>query len=466
VAVGLAHLGVEAFRRWSPGGIPRLAEIGVDPGVLAFALLLSVATGLVFSTVPLARALEPTVHPLREHASGAGRDRARTRNSLVVAQTAVALVLFVSAALLVNSFVQLQRVDPGFDAGSVAWVRVYLRGEAYTPERRISFYRELMERTRELPGVAAIGGTDNLPLSPNRSLAPISPEGLVLGLEEDPPAVSWHAVLPGTFEALGTPLLRGRAFTDADDGAAPPVAVVNEAAAALLWPGKDAVGLSYVPGRPDSGSPPVTVVGVVADVRHALAAPPEPEMYLPALRTPRVQMNVLVRTGGEPAALLAPLRDVIRGIDPGLPLPQYGTLSEHAASSIVGPRFYALLASAFAGVALTLTLIGIYGTLAYTVELRAHELGVRMALGARGHGILALVIRRGMTLVGTGIVLGLALSQLTAAAMERFVFGIGPRDPATLGVAVVALAAMGLLACLVPGMRAARVDPAAQLRRE
>jgi putative ABC transport system permease protein len=358
-------------------------------------------------------------------------------------------------------------VEPGFDAGNVAWVRVYLRGEAYTPERRVSFYRELLERTHELPGVAAIGGTDNLPLSPNRSRAPVSPEGLVLGSEQDPPAVSWHAVLPGTFEALGTPLLRGRAFTDVDDADAPPVAVVNEAAAALLWPGEDAVGRSYVPGRPDGGDPPVTVVGVVADVRHqALAAPPEPEMYVPALRTPRVLMNVLVRTGGDPAALLAPLRGVIREIDPGLPLPQYGTLSEHTASSIVGPRFYALLASAFAGVALTLTLIGIYGTLAYTVELRAHELGVRMALGARGPGVLALLIRRGMTLVGTGIVLGLALSQLTAAAMERFVFGIGPRDPATLGVAVFALAAMGLLACLVPGLRAARVDPAAQLRRE
>jgi putative ABC transport system permease protein len=468
VAVGLAHMGVGAFRRWTPRGIPRLDEVGVDPGVLAFALLLAVATGVAFSTAPAARTLGRAVDPLREHASGAGRERGRSRSLFVVVQTAVALVLFLGAGLLVNSFVRLQGVGPGFEPEGVAWTRLYLRGDAYTPESRVALYRELLARLRDMPGVVAVGGTDNLPLSANRSNTLISPDGLVLGADEDPPAVSWHAVLPGTFEALSIQFLRGRAFNDSDDGAAPPVAIVNEAAARMLWPGHDPVGQRFVSGRPDSGNPPVTIVGLVADVRHeGLAIPPEPEMYLPALRTPRVLMNVLVRAeGDDPAALLGPVRQVIRDFAPELPLPAYGTLSAHVAGSILEPRFYALLASAFAVAALALTLVGVYGTLAYTVELRAHELGVRMALGARGRDVLASVIRRGMALVGIGLALGLALGWVTTGAMERFVFGISPRDPATFVATGFALTAMGLVACLVPAIRAARLDPVRQLRRE
>jgi hypothetical protein len=210
----------------------------------------------------------------------------------------------------------------------------------------------------------------------------------------------------------------------------------------------------------------VTVIGVVQDVRHqGLATPPEPEVYLPALRVPRVLMNVLVRAEGDPAALLGPVREVIRDLDPALPVPELGTLEAHAAGSIVGPRFYALLLSTFAAVALALTLVGVYGTLAYTVELRAHELGVRMALGARGAQLLASVVGRGMVLVGIGLSIGLVLSYLTAGVVEGFVFGIGVRDPLTLAVSAAAVAAMGLLACIVPAVRAARVDPVAQLRR-
>jgi putative ABC transport system permease protein len=384
----------------------------------------------------------------------------------VVAQTAVALALFSSAGLLVNSFVRLQRVEPGFDAGGVAWVRVYLRG-GYTPETRVTFYRELMERVRALPGVVAVGGTDNLPLTPNRNHSFISTPATVLASGEDPPAVSWHAFFPGTFEALAMPLLRGRAFTESDDAAAPQVAVANEAAAALLWPGEDPLGRTYTAGSPDSGNEPVTVVGVVADVRHrGLATAPEPEIYLPALGMSRGLMNLLVRTDGEPAALLEPLRELIWQLDPSLPLSQYGTLSAHVARSILEPRFYALLASTFAVVALALTLVGIYGALAYTVELRTHELGVRLALGARGRQVLAAVLGRGMALVGSGLALGVALSWWVAGAMERFVFGINARDPATIATAVLAIAIMALVACLVPAARAARLDPAAQLRRE
>ena len=467
VAVGLAHLGVGAFRRWSPSGIPRLDEVGVDPEVLAFALILSVATGLVFSAAPAARALGSATDPLREHASGASRGRARARSLLVIAQTAVALVLFVGAGLLVNSFVRLQRVDPGFDVGGVAWLRVYLRGDAYTSETRAAFYRDLLERARAIPGVEVVGGTDNLPLTRNRSRSFVSPTGLVLGPDESPPAVSWHAVLPGTFEALRMPVLGGRAFTERDDDQGPPVAMVNQAAANLLWPGEDPVGQTYVPGTPDSGNDPITVVGIVADVRHQrLDTPPEPEMYLSAFQFPRVLMNLLARTDGDPGALLEPLRQAVWEMDAGLPLPDHGTLSSHAADSIIEPRFYTLLLSTFAAVALALALVGVYGTLAYTVELRAHELGVRLALGARGEDLLGLVLRRGMTLVGVGLVLGCVLSLLAAGTLERFVFGITARDPATLAAVSAALAALSVVACLIPALRAARLDPLTTLRSE
>jgi putative ABC transport system permease protein len=386
----------------------------------------------------------------------------------VVAQTAVALVLFVGAGLLVNSFVRLQRVDPGFDAEGVAWLRVYLQGDAYAEaDARTAFHRELLERARSLPGVGAVGGTDNLPLTANRSNAFVSPAGLVLGEGESPPAVSWHSVLPGTFETLGVPVLRGRSFTDRDDAAGPGVAMVNEAAANLLWPGEDPVGKTYLPGRPDGGADPITIVGVVADVRHQrLATPPEPEMYLPAFQIPRVLMNLLVRTEGDPAELLEPLRQAVWEMDRMLPLPDYGTLSDHAADSILEPRFYTLLLSTFAAVALVLALVGVYGTLAYTVELRAHELGVRMALGARSGEVLTLVVRRGMTMVAVGLALGLVLSRMLSGALDRFVFGIGPGDPATMAVVAVALAALALVACVIPAVRAARLDPVTTLRQE
>lgn len=468
VAVGLAHVGVEGFRRWSPGGIPRLAEVGVDPTVLALALLLSSATGVLFTLAPAMRTLRQAEDPLREHGSGSGREGVRTRSLLIIVQTAVALVLFTGAGLLLNSFVRLQHVDPGFELERVAWLRVYLQGDAYaTPEARATFFGEMLERAGAIGGVEAVGGTDNLPLSPNRSLAFVSPRGLVLGPDEDPPAVSWHMVFPGTFEALGIPILQGRDFTDRDGQAGATVALVNQAAAELLWPGQDPVGQSYVPGRPESGSDAITVVGVVPDVRHQrLANPPEPEMYLPALSGSRVRMNLLVRTAGDPAAALEQLREAVWSIDSGLPLPEYGTLSEHAADSILEPRFYTLLLSTFAAVALVLALVGVYGTLAYTVELRTRELGVRLALGARGNDVLALVLRRGMTLVGIGLVAGVVISLMTAAALERFLFGITPRDPGTLVVAAAAMAALALAACMIPALRAARLDPMTTLRSE
>ena len=468
LALGVAEGAVRAFRAYGPGDLPRLSEVGVDYRVLAFGMALSLVTGIVFGLLPsrsVARARPAGT--LREGAAGAGGGRAGLRGGLVVAQTAVALVLLVGAGLLVHSFVRLVGVEPGFEAEGVAWMTVRLDGDAYpTDEERSAFFAALLRDVEALPGVRAAGGTNILPLSPSRNQTWARPEGLEVPEGEEPPLVSWHQVLPGTFEALGIPVLRGRGFTPRDDATAPSVVAVNESLARTFWPERDALGRRVAMG---SGPDPrwATVVAVVGDVRQrGLAAEPTPELYVPFLALPRTAASLVARTDGGPAGLLPAMRERAQELDPSLPLDDYGTLADHVRASVTAPRFYAGLLAAFAALALLLAVVGVYGTTAYAVAQRRHEVGVRMALGARGRDVSALLVRRGARLTALGLALGLGGALLATRVLEDFVYGVTPTDPATLAAVTATLGGLGLLAAWLPARRAARQDPARTLRSE
>lgn len=469
LAVLVAYGGVEAFRAFGPGDLPRLSEVAVDGRVLLFALALSALTGIAFGLVPARSAarLDPAV-ALRESgtATSAGRRRAKLRSGLVIAETAVAMVLCVGAGLLVNSFVRLHRVDPGFDPEGVAWLQVRAPDAADTDEARVRFFQDVLARVRAVPGVVSAGGGNNLPLDGNQSLTGITPDGMALGADERPPAVSFHQVMPGYFEALDVPVMEGRVPGEQDVAGAPNVAVVNRALAHRLWPG-GAVGGRFTFGVPDEDSEWWTVVGVVGDVRQqALATEAEGELYVPFLQRPRTILRVTASTAGDPGAALPAIRRAVWSIDPDLPLDQAGTLRSTVAQSVVEPRFYTLLLSGFAAVALALALVGIYGTLAYTVEQRARELGVRMALGADAGSVRRMVLRRGMVLAAVGVAVGGGSALVATRALEGFVYGIEPSDPATLAGVTVAILGVTALACWIPALRATRLDPAVTLRAE
>ena len=479
----LAVAGVRLFRALSPADIPRLAEVGVDLRVLGFALAVAVATGVLLGLLPALRAGGASAQlGLREAGRGAsaqlalreagrsmtpGRGRARVRGALVVAQTALAIVLLAGGGLLVNTLIRLTRVDAGFDARDVAWMRVSLPDRYDTAERRATFFDALLERVRALPGVESAGAVHGLPLDGNRSLAAVRPEGWTAPPGDDGvPAVSWLASAPGYFAALGIPL-DGRDFEPADRAGVEPVTIVSRAFAARFWPGAAAIGRTIRFGaNPDA--PAIRVVGVASDVRqYGLAAAAEPMLYLPFAQGSRRWMAVTARHDGRDAgALIERMREAVWAMDPTLPIPESGTLAAHVAGSLVEPRFYATLLATFAALAALIAAVGLYGTLAYSVRLRDRELGIRMAFGANRRELRRLVVRHGMRLAGAGIAIGLAAALFATRALESFVFGIEPTDPLTLAAVGALMAAVAWAACWMPARRAAGAELMGRLRGE
>ncbi|HSR41471.1 MAG TPA: ABC transporter permease, partial [Longimicrobiales bacterium] len=434
LAVAIAHGSLEVFKATHPGDLPRLAEMVIDLRVLAFALALSVATGVVFGLVPLARTrIDRLSGSLRAGAPSISRGRRTHRlgSALVVLQTAIATILLAGAGLLTNSFLRLHRVDPGFEPDNAVWLHVSVPSDVYaTPEQRLAFFGEVESRLESVPGVASVGGTENLPMGRNRSLAWVSPEELTLPTGEDPPMVSLNRITPDYFDAIGTSLLGGRSFALTDDLDSPPVVVVNRALAQRFWPGREALGRRVRLGPPDGDEPFREVVGVVENLRQqSVATAPEPELYIPWRQAPRTNLSFVVRGPAADADLLPALLEEVWAVDATIPIPRRGTLEGQMRASVVEPRFYTLLLSAFAGLALVLALVGLYGTMAYTVERRTHELGVKMALGAGRRRILREVLRKGALLLAAGLTVGLLGAAVTTRFLESFVFGVTPGDP-------------------------------------
>jgi putative ABC transport system permease protein len=447
-------------------GLFRQIPVGIDGPVLAFTLALSLATGLVFGLAPALAASRPNLQdPLKE----AGRGRSSSARGLLVAgEVALAVILLVGAGLLLRSFFRLQAVDPGFRPERVLTLAVEPATEKYPTEgARAALFRELAGQARTLPGVESASYGDSLPLTDlSMILRGFRMEGRPPIPPEEQPEVGITSVGPGYFESLGIRLSRGRGFAESDNAASLPVAVVDEALARSFWGDEDPVGRRFQSGGPDS--PWVTVVGVAAPVKHeGLDSSHErATLYRPWQQQPRRFGYLAVKTRNDPAALTASLRQAVLSVDRSLPVYDVATMDERLATTVADRRFNLLLLGLLAVVALALAAVGLYGVLTYTVSERTHEIGIRMALGARRETVLSLILRQGLTLVAAGIAAGLLGSLLVGRLLAASLFGVQPTDPMTFAAISLALLGVALLSSWLPARRATRVDPTVALRQE
>ncbi len=477
----LAFGGVQALPLVDPGRIPRLAEVAVNLRVLSFALVLSVVTGVLFGIGPALRVSRANVSQiLKEGAQqSAGNVRDRLRNSLVVAQTALALMLLIGAGLLINSFVRLVNVDPGFDADGLISMSLYIPPEpgstgsrwapSYEGEDQYwnTFYADVLARVEAIPGVTAAAGTTSPPIVGGEIWMAVAIEGR----EADPENPNYQAdnrVSPGYFKAIGTRLLRGREFTAADADPSFSGVVINESFADRYWPHEDPMGRRFQYGTlPDPDGDFLDVIGVVEDTKQgALIDASTPEFFVPFLTAPMRAMTVLARYEGGAGEVAEGLRAAVWEIDADLPIGRLETMDVTISGSVVQPRFYTLLLTVFGSVAMVLAAVGTYGTMAYSVGRRSREVGVRMALGAGPGSVLGLIVGQGMKVTAIGIVLGVGGALALSRFIEGFVFGVTPTDPATFAAVAGVLALVSLLACYVPARRAAKLDPALTLRSD
>ncbi len=467
----LGTWGIGLLRALAPAGAPRLEGVGIDLPVFAFTLAASLLAGLLFGLVPALQAARPDLaRSVKEGSRGAGSGTAarRLRGALVAGEVALSLTLLVAAGLLIQSFVRVLAVDPGFRPRNLLLARLALPDASYPEEAQVvSFYDQVLERLAARPGVEAAAAVSVAPLSGNETDWSFLIEGAPLPEPGHEPATPYRAATPGSFRALGIPVLRGRAIAPADRAGAPPVVVVNESFAERWFPGQDPLGRRIRMGGLDSERPWMTIVGLVGDVRHrGLDQPPRGEVFLPHAQLAAGAMTLVVRTAGDPLALVPALRAEVRALDRDVPLDGVETMEAVVASSVATSRFTTVLLLAFAGIALVLAAVGIYGVTAYTVAQRAHEIGVRMALGADRRRVLGLVVRQGMAPTLAGIALGLAGALAATRALGALLFEVTPHDPATFAGVAVLLAAVALLANILPARSATAVQPVAALREE
>jgi len=474
VAVFFAWGGVRALTWWHPESIPRVGTVGLNLRVLSFTMLTSVAVTVLFGLAPALGALRIDVAgALKESRTAtAAKSGQRFRGALVIAQTALAVVLLVGAGLLVRSIAALQRVDLGFRPDHVLTMRVSLPATSYaTPEAVVAFYARLLDTVRTLPGVRAAGAVRSLPLA-----SEIGDFGLTVDGYTPPPGTSakgdWQIATDGYIEEMGERVVRGRAFTPDDHVTGALVAIVNEEFVRQYWPHRDPIGGRIRIGG-NSASPWVTVVGVVGNVRHnGVDTAVKEKFYVPHAQWHRDvgfasrSMTLVIRTAGDPGAIAGSIREQLRRVDPTVPAADVRTMDDVVAAAMSGPRFTGALLAVFALLALVLSAIGLYGVLAYTVSRRTREFGVRIAMGARRGQVLRLVVGSGVALTAGGIVVGIVLASMLTHLMSKLLHDVGPLDPWTFAVVPVALLVVAIAASLFPAWRATRIDPVHALRAE
>jgi predicted permease len=449
-----------------PAELPIAVDLAPDYRVLIFALGAALITGIVFGLAPALQATrsDPSVS-LRSDSAGAGTRRSRTRNALVIGQMALSLVLLVCAGLFVRALGRGQRVDPGFDRGGVATAPVAVSTSGYNETRARTFYDVLAARLSAAPGVTAVAYARMLPLTNSRSSMAMTVDGY-----EPPRAesrrgqvdIDFAIVSPGFLDVLRIPLVRGRDLLASDGESAAHVAVVNETFAKHFWPGKDPIGRTLHDGKIT-----VTIVGVARDAKYSsLNEAPMPYIYLPLAQNWRPEVNLLVRTTGDAAALTPVIRDAVRATDPLLPVPAVLTMEAATSVALLPQRVAAAVTAVMGLLGLLLATAGLYGVIAYSVSQRTREIGVRMALGADRANVMRLVLRDGVRIIAIGLAIGLALSAAAARAMTPFLFGVSATDALVFAIVPVALGAVALLASYVPARRAASTDPLTALRAE
>jgi putative ABC transport system permease protein len=469
----LAWLSLDTLLGLQPEGVRRLGEVRVDRTVVAFAAGLSVLTGILFGSVPALQLMRrATAQSLREGGRGllSGRGH-RLRGGLIVGQMALAMMLLSGAGLLIRSFVQLRRVDPGFRAPGALTFRIALPESVYKDERQQAvFFDELMARLGALPGVRLAGTVMGLPLSGTRFSLVFEVAGRPKLPVAQQPSMELRVADPVYFEAMGIPVLRGRAFERGDREGARQVVVLSQTAVRRFFPGEDPLGKSITVGwRRPEGKPPAggEVVGIVGDVKErGLSEENPPEIYLPYAQLPVSTMDVLLRTSVAPMTLAPAAASVVHGLDPELPVARLRTLDDIVARSISEPRFYMILLGAFAGTALFLAALGIFGVMSYAVVQRSREIGIRVALGAHPAQLRRMVLGQALLLALAGVGVGLLAALALSRAIAGLLFRLSPKDPGTLAGVAVLLTAVAMLASYLPARRATRVDPLIALRTE
>ena len=469
----LAEWGLAALIALVPTDVPRLQDAAIDLRVLAFAAALAAAAALLSGLAPALVASRPALTDALEsgaRTSGPGSAQRRLQGLLVGAETAVALVLLLGAGLMAQTFQNLRRLDLGYDPRHVLALEVVApHGKYEKPAEWRSLYQRLVERIARLPGVEASAGVFLRPLwgqMGNDWLFTV--EGQSDAESRRNPHVNLEAVTPGYFGTMRTPLRRGRDFTDRDAEGAPGVAIVSNDFARRYWPGQDPIGKRLKIPLPDSPYHLtwLTVVGVVADARYREIQSSRLDLFLSYLQSPYGPRHIVVRTTGDPLAVAPSVRAAVRDADRELLAEDVTAMETVVAAALGGPRFGMQLLSAFALAALALAALGTYGVMAFLVGRRTREIGVRMALGARATDVTALILRQGLRPVMAGLTVGLGASLLLGRALGALLYGVAPHDPATMAAAAGTLAGIAAAACFLPARRAARLDPAAALRRE
>ena len=466
-----AWLGLGALTRLAPADLPQLDGMAIDGRILAFSVTVSVATGLLFGSVPAFQGVagHDAFDLKADHRTGTGRSHQRVRSALVVLQLASALALLVGSGLLIRSFVRLLEVEPGFDAEGVLVVRVFPDEDRYdTSDERLEYFRRLRERVLALPGVTAAGAATGLPLNAFNN-TPLSP---YWAAERPPrttgvPEAEVTMVTVGFFQAMRIPLLRGRDFDERDDADAPRVVIINEALADEVWPDGDVVGRRLMLDYGRSGPVAFDVVGVVGSTRAlGLKVTPPPAVFMPHAQVPYVTMHLVVRTRGAPSALSDPVRREVLALDPQQPAHGVTTMTALVDEARATDRFAMVLLGLLALLAVGLALCGVYSLLAQAVTRRQREFGIRMALGARLDHIVSLVMREGSILVALGLVAGLAAALGLSRSLSAILYEVSPGDVATYLVSSLLIGLVALAAIYVPACRAGRTSIVETLRAE
>ena len=476
LGLALSVWGVDLLVRLSPASLPRVREISVDAPVLAFTLAASLATGILFGLAPaLQSAGRAWAEALKDSTRGSTFSfrGGRMRAALVVVEFALALVLLVAAGLLLRTLWQLNRVDPGFDPKRLVAANLWLpqpnqaeTGRYYKHPARAILIRKIFQRLSQLPGVEAAASATSVPFDSNHTTSPFEIEG------RDPDrggtgASEQTSVSPGYFSTLGIRLREGRAFTERDSEETAPVAIVSESFTQRFFAGEDPLGHRLRLPTRDGMGPWTTIVGMAGDVKtRALDLENRPILYRPLLQVSTMSVAFTLRGSATPAELAAGVDRAVRSVDPELPIYSVRSMEDSVAETVAQRRFAMRLLGLFASIALLLAGVGVYGVIAYSVSQRTHEIGIRLALGARPSDVRRLLLREGARLALAGVALGTAGSLLLTRAMSSLLFGIGPRDPVTFGAIPLFLALVAVAASDFPARRASRLDPVAALRGE
>ena len=471
VGLLIAKWGLNALIALSPEDIPRLDQIGIDGRVLGFTLLISLATGFLFGVVPALQASKPDLNEsLKEggRSSTAGVERRRVRSTLVVLEVALSLILLIGAGLMIRSFSQLQKVDLGFNPDRLVSMNIQLSRTKYQGSQSAAFFRQLIERVEAMPGVESAGAIsaifiDALPNSTNFTVEGKPPMPIAEQIE-----TPVDMVTPSYFRTMGISLLRGREFSEQDGLETQQVAIINDTFARRFWPGEDPIGQRYKFGDSTSNAPWMTVVGVVGDMRRTgLDVDVRCETFLPYTQRRFVGfLSVVVRAKSDPRGIATAVRDQVWSMDPNQPVSHIRTMDQLLDGMMAQRRLNMVLFALFGGVALVLAAVGVYGVISYSVTQRTHEIGVRMALGAGRAEVLRMILKNGMGLVLAGVAIGLLASFGLTRLMSTLLFGVSATDVATFVVISGILSFVAFAACLVPALRAIKVDPMIALRYE